>query len=379
MNGSVLTATSSTRAQPAPVHSLPGAARRGLRDAAVVIAIWALVAVLAAGFSTLNRIYSAQPSDWERMLALSLFGFELNAGSTLVFLWVVRRWPLGAGRWRYAPLYLAALLVLVAIKYAIYLPARQWWFPAPALQIKQHLIESLFYDGFMLAMVVGVIHAVEYQRSLREGQMRAAQLESHLTKARLEILRNELQPHFLFNALHSISTLMHRNVEAADEMLAQLADLLRLSLERKSVQEASLREELSVLEPYLNILRIRFGDRLSIGVNVDPALLDATVPLFILQPLVENAIRHGIDRRAGAGRIDIRAHAAGELIEISVADDGAGLSENGIREGIGLSNIRLRLEQLYGSRGAIALKGNPESGTEVVVRIPRETMRGRNG
>ncbi|HZR07777.1 MAG TPA: histidine kinase [Myxococcales bacterium] len=379
MNGSVLTATASTRTQPAPVHSLPGAARRGLRDAAVVIAIWALVAVLAAGFSTLNRIYSAQPSDWERMLALSLFGFELNAGSTLVFLWVVRRWPLGAGRWRYAPLYLAALLVLVAIKYAIYLPARQWWFPVPALQIKQHLIESLFYDGFMLAMVVGVIHAVEYQRSLREGQMRAAQLESHLTKARLEILRNELQPHFLFNALHSISTLMHRNVEAADEMLAQLADLLRLSLERKNVQEASLREELSVLEPYLNILRIRFGDRLSIGVNVDPALLDATVPLFILQPLVENAIRHGIDRRAGAGRIDIRAHAAGELIEISVADDGAGLSENGIREGIGLSNIRLRLEQLYGSRGAIALKGNPESGTEVVVRIPRETMRGRNG
>jgi len=351
-----------------------------MRDAAVVIAVWALVAVLAAGFSTLNRIYSDQPSDWERTLALSLFGFELNSGSTLIFLWAVRRWPLGAGRWRYSPLYLAALLVLVAIKYAIYLPARQWWFPAPALQIKQHLIESLFYDGFMLAMVVGVIHAVEYQRSLREGQMRAAQLESHLTKARLEILRNELQPHFLFNALHSISTLMHRNVEAADEMLAQLADLLRLSLERKSVQEASLREELSVLEPYLNILRIRFRDRLSIGVDVDPALLDATVPLFILQPLVENAIRHGIDRRAGAGRIDIRAHAAGELLEISVADDGAGLSENGIREGIGLSNIRLRLEQLYGSRGAIALKGNPESGTEVVVRIPqRETMRGRNG
>jgi two-component sensor histidine kinase len=378
MNGSVLTATASTRAQPAPVHPLPRAARRRMRDAAVVIAIWALVAVLAAGFSTLNRIYSAQPSDWERMLALSLFGFELNAGSTLVFLWVVRRWPLGAGRWRYAPLYLAALLVLVAIKYAIYLPARQWWFPAPALQIKQHLIESLFYDGFMLAMVVGVIHAVEYQRSLREGQMRAAQLESHLTKARLEILRNELQPHFLFNALHSISTLMHRNVEAADEMLAQLADLLRLSLERKSIQEASLREELSVLEPYLNILRIRFGDRLSIGVDVDPALLDATVPLFILQPLVENAIRHGIDRRAGAGRIDIRAHAAGELIEISVADDGAGLSENGIREGIGLSNNRLRLEQLYGSRGAIALKGNPESGTEVVVRIPRQTVGRRN-
>ena len=169
---------------------------------------------------------------------------------------------------------------------------------------------------------------------------------------------------------------MHRNVEAADEMLAQLGDLLRLSLERKSVQEAPLREELAVLEPYLNILRIRFGDRLSICVDVDPALLDVTVPLFILQPLVENAIRHGIDRRAGAGRIDIRALAEDDSIEITVSDDGAGLSQNGLREGIGLSNIRLRLEQLYGTRGTIALEGNPESGTQVAVKIPRNRAGG---
>ena len=342
-----------------------------MRDAAVVIAVWAVVAVISAGFSALNRIYSNQPPEWERALALNLLAFEICSGSTLVLLWGVRRWPLGAGRWRYAPLYLAAISVLVVIKYAIYIPIRQWWFPSPPMMIKQHLIESFFYEGFMLALVVGVVHAVEYQRSVREGLLRASQLENHLTKARLEILRNELQPHFLFNALHSISTLMHRNVEAADEMLAQLGDLLRLSLERKSVQEAPLREELSVLEPYLNILRIRFGDRLSIGVEVDSALLDVTVPLFILQPLVENAIRHGIDRRAGAGRIDIRARAAGDSIEISVADDGAGLSGNGFREGIGLSNIRLRLEQLYGTRGSIALEGSPESGTEVAVKIPR--------
>jgi two-component system LytT family sensor kinase len=371
MNGSVLTATTSARSPPAPARSLALAPRSGLRDATVILAAWTVVALLSTGFSALNRLYSNQPPEWERALALNLLSFELCSPSTFVFVWAVRRWPLGAGRWRYVPLYLAAIPVLVVIKYAIYLPIRQWWFPTPALQIKQHLIESFFYEGFMLAMVVGVVHAVEYQRSLREGQMRASQLENHLSKARLEILRNELQPHFLFNALHSISTLMHRNVEAADEMLAQLGDLLRLSLERKSVQEAPLREELSVLEPYLNILRIRFGDRLSIGLDVDPSLLETTVPLFILQPLVENAIRHGIDRRAGAGRIDIRARAAGDSIEISVADDGAGLSENGIREGIGLSNIRQRLEQLYGTRGAIALKGNPESGTEVAIRIPR--------
>jgi two-component system LytT family sensor kinase len=370
MNGSVLTATASTL--PAPARALAPAARRGLRDAAVVAAIWTVVALLGAGFGALNRVYSDQPPEWGRTLSLNLLAFDLCIPATLAFVWAVRRWPLGAGRWRYAPIYLAAIPVFVVLKYTIYLPVRMWLFPTPMAQIKGHLIESFFWEAFMLAMVVGVVHAVEYQRSVREGVLRAAQLEGHLTRARLEILRAELQPHFLFNALHSISTLMHRNVEAADEMLAQLGDLLRLSLERKSVQQAPLREELSVLEPYLNILRIRFGDRLSIGVDVDPALLDVTVPLFLLQPLVENAIRHGIDRRAGAGRIDIRARASGDSIEITVADDGAGLSQNGFREGIGLSNIRLRLEQLYATRGTIALKGNPESGTEVVVRIPRE-------
>jgi two-component sensor histidine kinase len=342
-----------------------------LRDVTVVFAIWTAVALLSAGFTSLNRIYSDQPPEWERVLTLNLLSFYICAGVTLVFVWLVRRWPLGPGRWRFAPVYLVAVPVLVVCKYAVYLPLRQWWFPTPFAQIKAHLIESFFYESFEFALVIGVVHAAEYWRSLRDGQLRASQLENHLTRARLEILRNELQPHFLFNALHSISTLMHRNVEAADEMLAQLGDLLRLSLERKSVQEAPLREELSVLEPYLNILRIRFGDRLSIRVDVDPSLLEVTVPLFILQPLVENAIRHGIDRRAGAGRIDIRACPTGESIEIIVADDGAGLPQNGVREGIGLSNIRLRLEELYGDRGAIAMKGHPESGTAVTVTIPR--------
>jgi two-component system LytT family sensor kinase len=378
MNGSALTATAPTLTPAAPARAVSIAPRSALRDVTVIVAVWTVVALVSAGFSALNRIYSDQPADWERALALNLLAFELCTGSTLVLLWGVRRWPLGAGRWRYVPLYLAAIAVLVVIKYAIYLPIRAWWFPTPPGAIKQHLIEMFFYEAFMMAMVVGVVHAVEYQRSLREGQLRASQLENHLTKARLEILRNELQPHFLFNALHSISTLMHRNVEAADEMLAQLGDLLRLSLERKSVQEVPLREELAVLAPYLNILRIRFGDRLSIGVDVDPALLDVTVPLFVLQPLVENAIRHGIDRRAGAGRIDISARAVEESVEISVVDDGAGLSQNGLREGIGLSNIRLRLEQLYGTRGAIALQGNPESGTKVAVRIPRNRTSGES-
>jgi two-component system LytT family sensor kinase len=371
MNASVLTGT----APYAPARPSPAAARSRAREAATVIVVCGVVALVATGFGALNRIYTNMGPEWTRSLMLNLVFFEVLAGPTLVLRWAVRRWPLGAGRWRNVLLYVVAIPVLVALFLAVYLPLRLWVYPAPWAEARTKLIDSFYYVCFILTMVLGALHAFEYQRSLREGQLRASQLESNLARARLEILRNELQPHFLFNALHSVSTLMHRNVEAADEMLAQLADLLRVSLERKHVQEAPLREELAVLAPYLNILRIRFGDRLSIGVDADPALLDAHVPLFLLQPLVENAIRHGIERRAGAGRIDIRARPAGDAIEVSVTDDGAGLAQNGFREGIGLSNIRLRLEELYGGRGSISLDGNPESGTRVVVRIPYREAR----
>jgi two-component sensor histidine kinase len=367
MNGHALTVDASTLT----TRPVPAVAHRRVREAVVVFGAWALVALVSSGFSALNRVYTNLPPEWARSIALNLMSFEVYCLPTFVFLWTVRRWPLGAGRWRNALLYLVAIPLMVVVIHAIYIPIRVFWFHSAFAEIKTRMIDSFYYVTFMMAMLVGIVHAVEYRRSLRAGQLRASQLESHLAKARLEILRNELQPHFLFNALHSISTLMHRNVEAADEMLTQLADLLRLSLERKNVQEAPLREELAVLAPYLNILRIRFGDRLSIGVDVDPALLDATVPLFLLQPLVENAIRHGIERRAGAGRIEIRARPSGDSIEIGVADDGPGLAPNGFREGIGLSNIRLRLEQIYGDRASISLHGSPESGTEVSVRVPR--------
>jgi signal transduction histidine kinase len=373
MNASVLTAEASTLPPKAGRQALPAVTRSRARDAIVVVVVWAIVGVILAGFSVINRLHMNAPPEWGRSLVLNLLICEIATGPTFVYLWAVRRWPVGPGRWRHALLYLASIPALTAMIFAVYIPIRVWLvYPVPYAELKPRMLDLFLYDGFLLAVLVGLVHAVEYQRSMRESELRVSALNNYLTQARLEVLRSELQPHFLFNALHSVSTLMHRNVEAADEMLAQLADLLRLSLERRSVQEAPLREELAVLAPYLNILRIRFGDRLSIEVDVDPALLDVTAPLFILQPLVENAIRHGIERRAGAGRIGIRARPAGDSIEISVADDGPGLAQNGFREGIGLSNIRLRLEQLYGARGSISLTGSPESGTQVVVRIPRK-------
>ena len=153
MNGSVLTATASTVSQPAAARTVAQAPRSGLRDATVIFVVWTVVALLSAGFSTLNRIHANQPPEWERALALSLLAFELCVPSTFVLLQAVRRWPLGAGRWRHVALYLAAIPVLVVIKYAIYIPVRRWLFPSPPVQITEHLIEAFFYEAFMLSIL----------------------------------------------------------------------------------------------------------------------------------------------------------------------------------------------------------------------------------
>ena len=349
--------------------------RKAGREAGAIFGIWTLIALISTSYTSLSRLQLNQTAEWGRSLVLNLIEWNILAAFTCPIVWLVRRWPLGPGHWRFAPMYLGVISVLVMLKHLLYLPVRRYFYPIPGITLSHAILESFFYEFFEMAAIVGAVHAVEYGRSVRDGRLRAAQLESRLAQARLEVLRGELQPHFLFNALHAISTMMYENVEAADEMLSQLADLLRLSLERKNVQVAALREELSVLEPYLNIVRTRFGDRLTIRMDVDSSALEVPVPLFILQPLVENAIHHGIARRAGSGRIDIQARLVGDFLQIAVTDDGAGLSAAAVRDGVGLSNTRLRLEQLYGAAGKLDLKNRADSGTEVVVTIPRSGRR----
>src|SRR5258708_24064647 len=153
----------------------------------------------------------------------------------------------------------------------------------------------------------------------------------------------QLQPHFLFNTLHAISTLMHRDVEAADRMLARLSDLLRLTLENVGVQEVTVKQEREFLEGYVEIEQPRFQDRLSVKMNIDGDVLDAAIPNLILQPLVENAVRHGIAPRAAAGHIDISASRQNGMLLIQISDDGPGLPKNGsasAKQGVGLSNTR---------------------------------------
>jgi LytS/YehU family sensor histidine kinase len=210
---------------------------------------------------------------------------------------------------------------------------------------------------------------------MREQQ--AAMLEIRLAQANLRALKMQLHPHFLFNTLKSIAALVRKNENrTAIKMLVQLGDFLRLALENKGVQEITLQQELDFLERYLDIEKIRFQERLTVCVEAEPAVLDAYVPNMILQPLVENAIHHGIAPHADAGRIEIRAHLEDGQLVMQVRDDGPGLDPNrqSRREGVGLTNIRERLENLYGKVYDFSLHNAEEGGLVAGITIPFVTQ-----
>ena len=216
-------------------------------------------------------------------------------------------------------------------------------------------------------------YAVDYFGKYRERELRTAQLESSLQQAKLAALRAQLNPHFLFNALNSVSALMYRDVDAADAMLARIGELLRLTLAADGSQEVRLSEELELLERYLDIERIRFADRLAITVDVPESALGARVPPFSLQPLVENAIRHGVSRRPLGGQVVVSARQVADRLQLRVTDDGPGLGPEMVREGIGLRNTRDRLQQLYGNAQQLAFSKPEAGGLEVMVELPWRT------
>jgi two-component system LytT family sensor kinase len=199
--------------------------------------------------------------------------------------------------------------------------------------------------------VVGFTYALGYHREVQARAVREAQLQTRLMEARLKTLEAELHPHFLFNTLHAISTLVHTNPESADRMISRLSDLLRLTFDRTGAARVPLQEELEFLQKYLEIEQTRFQDRLTVRYEIDPLTLDADVPRLILQPIVENAIKHGVSPRSGPGLVQITSRTEGNRLWLEVRDNGAGLSGSArtqFRTGVGLANTRDRLECLYG-------------------------------
>jgi len=231
--------------------------------------------------------------------------------------------------------------------------------------------------GFVIYwMIVFGSQVIDYTRRLREEELRASLLQSQLATAQLQALKMQLHPHFLFNTLHAISALVPKDPEAADRMIARLSDLLRMSLESDAAQEVVLEHELEFLQGYLDIQKTRFGDRLKVAMDVDAGVLHAFVPNMILQPLVENAIKHGVAPRTSGGNIAITAGRRDGQVTIQIQDDGPGLGGRGaagITFGVGLSNTRARLEQLYGSAHRFELVNRAEGGLRVEIDLPFRT------
>ena len=212
-----------------------------------------------------------------------------------------------------------------------------------------------------------------YYRKYRDRELRASKLAAQLAEAQLTVLKMQLDPHFLFNTLHAVSSLMHEDLEAVDEMITRLSDLLRLSLENVNDQEVTLKREMEFLQGYVEIQRTRFRDRLTVHMDIDPVAFDAMVPNMILQPLVENAVTHGIAPRSTAGEIRIRARRADGLLRLEVIDNGKGLADdlaNLSNKGLGLANTRARLRQLYGGRYHFSLQRGTPEGVVVTLEIP---------
>ena len=232
------------------------------------------------------------------------------------------------------------------------------------------MLTSLPWSVFMYFTVLGCVHAFSYWAEAREREAQTARLAAQLAEARLGALRMQLNPHFLFNSLNALNVLVRdgRGPEAT-RMLELLSDVLRQVLRSDQPHEIPLVEELRFLRQYLAIEQVRFSDRLRVAFVVDEELMDAAVPGFVLQPLVENALRHGVAKRSTAGSLEIGARRDGSTVELWVRDDGAGL-EAGSGEGVGLTNTRERLRTLYGDGAVLILRDAPDGGTIAMVRLP---------
>ncbi len=329
---------------------------------------------------------SDYPISWGQALRWSFLDWSLWAAMSPLIFRAARRWGLVRGNRIGNFLRHLTLSVLLAfVHFVIYGAMVYFLRPVPEENGSiRTLAQLLFLGKFHVEVatywvLILLRYTFDYYRRYREKELQIARVETRLATAQLQALRMQLHPHFLFNTLNSISALMHRDVEAADRMLARLSDFLRMTLEVGGAQEVPLKQELDFLRRYLEIEQIRFPDRLKVKMDVPSGVLDAQVPNLILQPLVENAIRHGIAPSSSAGTIEITARHDAETLKLTVCDDGPGLepgTDGPRREGVGLTNTRERIRQLYGAASRLELANGATGGLVVRLDIPFRTMGG---
>jgi len=349
-----------------------------------------LIATLLGLFFAAQIYYSAasfhHSVSWGQALYWA-FGdwYEWALLSPVIF-WLCRRSPFDRQSWpKTVPVHVVGGLIVSAVHgvlCALAAMLQGWVTGAPTpfgSEVHKVLANRTHFNLAVYAVMVCAWHAWDYHRRYREREAQAAELETRLAQAQLQALRMQLNPHFLFNTLNAVSSLMLKDVNLANRVIARLGELLRLTLEINNDQEVPLQQELELLRRYIEIEQIRFGDLLQVKMEVEPATLDATVPNLILQPLVENAIRHAIEPQATGGKIELRSVRSKGSLLLQVSDHGPGLNSqpsatdeksSQARERIGLSNTRQRLQKLYGDRQSFELVANPSGGMTANITIP---------
>jgi len=340
------------------------------------------IAALAGAASFLGTYLFRAVTEWTpdlTYIAIStLISFLIYGLLAPIVVWLAMRFPVERKNWiRRTMLH----VVFAVIFTALHVVARPMVYEMRGPDGKPRAVTWRLYRNLFIYMAFDNMvntylpiallgHFLLYQRRLREREVRSSQLQAKLAQAQLAMLKMQLQPHFLFNTLNAVSALIRDNPHAAEETLARLSELLRLTLDNEPEQEISLKVELDFIERYLEIEQIRFVDRLRVEFDIEPSALDAKVPNMFLQPLVENALRHGIAKRAQAGMLQIKAWHEQEWLMVAVRDNGPGLPAGTLTERIGLANTRSRLKQLYGETQRFTLASSGDGGTVATVQVP---------
>ena len=345
----------------------------------LIVVGWSLFAVFFASESIVARAYAGRPLQVNQTITIWFICAATWLAATPLMLNLADRFPLDRRSWLQNSL--IHLLFSCGFAFAlltVYVLITSWIGFQPGgssllTNLRNQYVSTFHSEVLTYWAVIGVSHAVNYYRKYREREIRASQLEAQLARAQLDALRMQLQPHFLFNTLNTISVLMKENVQLADQLLLRLSDLLRLSLKSTDNHEVTLREELEFLRNYLEIEQTRFQDRLTVRFDIDEQAVEAQVPNLILQPLVENAIRHAVAPQPGKSTVEIRALRSNGRIKLEVVDDGPGMPAVTNKNGIGLSNTRARLEKLYGPSHTFQLSPANGKGLQVTVTLPFHT------
>ncbi|MGH9944732.1 MAG: sensor histidine kinase [Pyrinomonadaceae bacterium] len=347
----------------------------------LILGVWTILGLLLGSQNYVAQALSERPIGALDAFSSQLLFSTLWALSTPPVLWLATRFPLD----RQHLLKHLGLHLLFSIVFAIavaglfqityFLIFVQGLKPYSPVGTLRTIVWNASEDIGIYGLILFLHHAFTYYHRYRAGELRSSQLETQLAQSQLQALKMQLHPHFLFNTLHSISALVHHDADTADRMISRLGDFLRLTLDNSGSQEVSLQRELEFLKCYLEIERIRFRDRLTTEFRIEPQALDSAVPNLILQPIVENAIRHGIAPRAAPGRVEISAERQNGSLRLRVRDNGPGLSVNPTaqqtsKEGLGLRNTRARLARLYGDAHRFELSNDPEGGLIVTLEIP---------